>query len=347
MISQNPFVLAVLQLPAWIYRTAVEARLGLYDRWSGLRERAPIPVLSVGNLTVGGTGKTTFVAWLSAWLRERGFRPAILTRGYGGRAGRGPLVVCRGAGPEVPVREAGDEPFLLAQRLPWAVIVAGADRVRSVYQARALGADVAVLDDGFQHLRLERDLDILLLDAQNPFGNYRLLPAGTLREPARGLNRADVIVITRSRAGERFDVLERVIRRYNPRAPVVRAGHRLVGFFDAAGRPQPAPPRAVAFCGIGNPEIFFADLERSGLELAATVRFRDHHPYTARDVERLEALAREHGATLLTTEKDLVRLLAALPPGWSVPLGVARIEAVVHDAEALRAALDCALRGAR
>ena len=202
-LPQNTFAMALLGVPALLYGAAVRLRRRGYTAL-GLARRAAVPVISVGNLTVGGTGKTTIVSWLVRELQDRGWHPAVVSRGYLGRAGRGPLYVSRGQGPLVASDVSGDEPFLLASRLPGAVVVAGSDRVLGSRAAIEAGADVVILDDGFQHMRLARDVDLVLLDAHNPFGNYRLLPAGTLREPVSELRRAHAVIITRSRPDENF-----------------------------------------------------------------------------------------------------------------------------------------------
>jgi tetraacyldisaccharide 4'-kinase len=342
--AQNAFALALLGVPAFVYGAAVRLRNRLYEI-RGVSRRVGIPVISIGNLTVGGTGKTPMVSWLVRHLQERGRRPAVVSRGYKGRAGQGPLLVSTGEGPTVGPEICGDEPYLLARALKGAWVLVGSNRWRCAKKAQELGADCVVLDDGFQHLRLHRDVDLVLLDAHSPFGNYRLLPAGTLREPAKGLARADVILITRSRPDEDFMVLDRVIRRYNLAAPVLRAGHRRAGFVDSRGNPASRPGRAVAFCGIGNPNAFLTDLEAEAIEIAAFTRYRDHHAYTVRDCAALGDLARRHRAILVTTEKDLVRLPTGFLEASADRLAALRIEAVVHNPQRLRQCIDAVLEG--
>lgn len=333
---EHPAVVALLTVPAWIYRGAVQLRNRRYDRPGAVRESA-IPVVSVGNLTVGGTGKTPVVAWLAARLREMKRRPAVVSRGYGGRAGRGPLLVSDGSGPSCSAAECGDEPFLLARFLDDVPIIVGSDRVAGAELARRRGADLVLLDDGFQHRRLGRDLDILLLDAGHPFGNQRLLPAGPLREPLSGLRRADVIVVTRCGAGDSVALIENVVRLHNTRAPLLRAGHRPVGFFDEPGRSVSRPERALAFCGIGNPAGFRTDLETLGVELVDFVSYADHRPYSGEEIEGLRRRAFRLGAVLVTTEKDRARFDPPTREPQDVPLLTLRIEAEIFDAERLLA----------
>jgi tetraacyldisaccharide 4'-kinase len=341
----TPASRALLSLPALLYGATIRVRNRFYER-PGAAHRAPLPVLSVGNLTLGGTGKTPLVAWLANGLLAAGRRPAILSRGYGGRAGRGPLIVSEGGAPLCSPADCGDEPYLLARSLADTLVLAGSDRLVSASKAAEMGANVAILDDGFQHRRLARDLDLVLLDASDPFGNYRLLPAGTLREPISALGRADLVLITRSRAGERFAVIERVVRQHNTAAPILRAGHRPLGYFDSRGAEveRPTVP-VVAFCGIGNPARFRIDLEAEGLELARFEVHRDHHSYTMAELSRLAADARQHRAVLVTTEKDLVRLqTTGLPePLDDPPLLALRIEATVFEPEPLLQAVHRAL----
>jgi tetraacyldisaccharide 4'-kinase len=300
----------LLRALAWAYRRLIRLRNGYYDR-PGRSHRAGVPVLSVGNLTVGGTGKTPMVAWIVRHLLERERRPAVVSRGYGGNSGRGPLLVSRGAGPICSADRSGDEPWLLARELPGAVVVVGSDRRLGTDEARRAGADTVVLDDGFQHRRLARDLDIVLLDAHSPFGNGQLLPAGPLREPLGALARADVVVLTRADADSAHAAAVEAVRRNNPGALLVRAGHRRVGFFGSDGLERHAPDRVVAFCGIGNPESFRADLHAAGCEVLHFLARRDHHRFRGSELGQLRRQAQALDATLLTTEKDLARLGSA------------------------------------
>ncbi len=335
----HPLVALLLGPPAWLYEGVVRLRNKRYDR-EGATVRAEIPVLSVGNLTVGGTGKTPMVAWLVRHLVEMGRRPAVVSRGYGGTAGKGPLVVSRGDGPICEAGQCGDEPHYLAQALREVFVIVGSDRPAGAAQACRLGADVIVLDDGFQHRRLARDLDIVLVDARDPFGGDRLLPAGRLREPISGVGRADLIVITRSDGLESSRDVESIIREHNAASPILRSTHRPLGFFSGAGDPVASPRRAVAFCGIAAPGEFRRDLESADVELAAFVPFRDHHPYTDEELRKLSRTARHENATVVTTEKDAARIgdetVAKELPG----LTCLRIETVMFDPAPLVLAME-------
>lgn len=330
---------------AALYGAAVWARNRRLDR-RGAAARAPVPVISVGNLTVGGTGKTPLVAWLARALLARGVQPAVVSRGYGGRSGRGPWIVGAAGGPPAVAGEFGDEPLLLARLLPGVPVVVGRDRTAGAAAAARAGAAVVILDDGFQHRRLARNLDLVLVDALRPLDRARLLPAGDLREPLGALSRADGVVLTRSRRAESVEALERLVRRHNRQAPILHADHRAVGFVDAAGQTVPAPERAVAFCGIGRPELFRADLERAGIGLERFETRRDHHVWSRAELARLSAWSRERAVPLVTTEKDLVRIAPASLAAMEPPLAL-RIEAEVLDPAALLALLDRLAVGGR
>lgn len=342
--------------PAWVrwllwplellYRAFLAVRALAY-RWRWLPTRhLPAKVISVGNLTVGGTGKTPMVIRLAAWLEQNGLHVAVLTRGYGRREAM-PLVI-NGQGDVTQYKPElmGDEPILMARRLPAATIGIGADRYalgsRILEMETEHPPQVFILDDGFQHQRLERNLDLVLLDATNPFGGGAVLPAGLLREPVAALARADLVLLTRAN-GVDTGAVAASVRRHNPRAPVFQVSTQLAGFFDAATH-RPAEltalqsKRALAFCGIGNPDAFFADLRRWGLDVADTVAFSDHHRYTVDDFKGLVWRADEIGATaLLTTEKDVVNF-TVVPPSLP-PSFYCRIELAIENEGAFFAAV--------
>jgi len=290
-------VLAGLSLP---YAAAVSARNAAFDRGLLPVSRAAVPVVSVGNLTLGGTGKTPLVAWVARSLAALGRRPAVVSRGY--RAAPG---------------GQSDEAAELAILLPAVPHVADRDRVAAAARAVALAADVVVLDDGFQHRRLARDLDIVAVDATDPFGGDRLFPRGLLREPLAGVGRADAIVLTRATAvtaDRRRQIRARLEEACGPRRPPawIEAEHRPLRLRSAGGEIRPLEAvrsgRIVAFAGIGNPAAFRGTLAGLGADLAGFRGFADHHPYSADDLHRLDGWARELRADLvLTTLKDLVK----------------------------------------
>jgi len=259
-------------------------------------------VISVGNLSMGGSGKTPLVAALARLLRQRGERPVILTRGYGRRDKReGVVVVSDGERVLEPVERSGDEPQLLARALPGVPVLVGADRyLAGVFAARHFAATVSILDDGFQHVQVERDIDLLLVSASDL--NDRVAPAGRLREPLEAALLADALLVA---GGE--DDANRVAGALG-RSTAFRVAARY-GSVCRGGRVLSDPPkRVVAFAGIARPERFFDALRALGYEVARELTFADHHWYTARDIGSIQAAARDANAALIiTTEKDAVR----------------------------------------
>lgn len=316
MMSPVTFVLAPL---GSLYGLAMKVRRRLYRTGRFRVHQLGVPVISVGNLTTGGTGKTPLVEWIARELAARGQRVCILTRGYGRRGPNERVIVSDGAKISAEAARAGDEPLLLAERLKGlAAIISDADRVTAASWAiQNLHSDVLVLDDGFQHLRVARDLNILTIDATNPWGNGKLLPAGALRESPAELARADCIVITRADDSNRTAELRRAIAKQTGGRPIFCSRMTMIGLREIQTGPPPISAEKVAgsaiaaFCGVGNPESFFSLLRREGYDLVHTRIFRDHHWYTQDDVDRITREAVAHGAqVLLTTAKDEVKLRA-------------------------------------
>ncbi len=290
-----------------LFGLVARARLWMFRRGMLKRKRLDGVVISVGNLTVGGTGKTPMVIWLASQLAAAGEKVGVLTRGY--RSVELPADL----NPETKTpRRVSDEVMVLESHLGERVpIGVGKDRYESGRELEAKGVRWFVLDDGFQHLRLHRDADVVLVDDLNPFGGGLLLPAGRLREPLTSLRRADVVVITRS---EGDPELERELRRRTD-APIFYAETELVGLTRVSpGKPRPATDsergvKFYAFCGTGNPLAFFRDVERWNLEAAGSARFPDHYRFTQRRVNELEEFAADAGAkAMICTEKDLLNL---------------------------------------
>jgi tetraacyldisaccharide 4'-kinase len=287
-------------------------------------DRLPGLVVSVGGLTVGGAGKTPMTAAVAGWARDRGFRTAVLSRGYGRRGRDRVVTVSDGERVLKGADEAGDEPSMLASMLPGVPVVVAGRRSRAGEEARrAWDTELFVLDDGFQHWALERDLDLVLLDAADPVGNGRLLPRGPLREPVAGLERAHLAVLTRCAVPEEEapEPADALLRRF-PGLARIKSVHVPAGL-HLPGRSLEKPPsslrgrRVAAYCGIAAPGAFRETLAGLGAEVPAFRRFRDHHRYSRRDVKGLLGWFRRSGAELLlTTEKDWVRagpLLAGEP----------------------------------
>ncbi|NLI45589.1 MAG: tetraacyldisaccharide 4'-kinase [Acidobacteria bacterium] len=331
-----PAVLApVLRPAAWLYGLATAWRNRQYEAGTRPTEQLAHPVLAVGNLTVGGTGKTPVVAHLAAELQRRGWRPAILSRGYRRRGERGEAVAVVSDGTIIRLgpEDAGDEPVLLARRLPGVPVLCHRRRGIAGRWAEAnLSVNLFILDDGFQHLALDRDCNLLLLDGAEPLGNGRLLPAGPLREHPRGMRRADLILFTRCAAPA--VALPPDVARHACSVPVFSSDFVPAGLVDGDARAAGALDalrgrRAVAFCGLARPETFFGILESAGIALIARLAFADHQIYDAAARERIAAACRRDTPdVLLTTEKDLVKLP---PEAWPCPLRAVSIAVHVHQ----------------
>lgn len=302
---------------SWLYAALMVARNQLYDRGVLGISRVGCPVISVGNITTGGTGKTPFVEYLLGVLQEMRARTVLLSRGYG-RLTRGTVTVSDGKTVLCGPSEGGDEPVQVARKFPRCPVVVDGDRVRGArFAVREFDPDVIVLDDGFQHRRLHRDLDVVVLDGSRDVFTMPMLPAGNRREPLSSLRRADFIVRNRYRppdtAGPPAD------------RPSADMKYVLLGFRGAeegepggAERFRGAP--VTAFCGVGNPESFRRLLTGAGLNVASFLEFPDHHRYTAGDVGRISREFRANGSEyLVTTEKDAVRMGAAASPAEGLP----------------------------
>jgi tetraacyldisaccharide 4'-kinase len=336
MTSKGAFILAPFGA---LYGAVTHARLALYRSGMLRVQEVAAPVLSVGNITAGGTGKTPLVEWLArAVAIDERKRVCILTRGYGRANERQRVVVSDGTRVLTDAREGGDEPLLLAESLRGvAAVVSDADRVRAARWAIAnLQSEVFILDDGFQHLRIARDLDILTVDATDPFGGGRMLPRGRLREPLNGLKRADLIVVTRAEQAGDIERLRVELERLSGGRPVIfsRTRTRAVRPLSATTASEAVSadslPRPVAaFCAIGNPGAFFAHLRSDGINPAYTRAFPDHHVYSRADAESLTRHAKDAGAQLLlTTAKDAVKLRRLR---FGLPCSVLEIELEFDD----------------
>jgi tetraacyldisaccharide 4'-kinase len=333
-----------------LYGVAMKARRALYDAGRLRVHELGAPVISVGNLTMGGTGKTPLVEWIARELARTGMRVCILTRGYGRQNAATRTIVSDGNEILASAAEAGDEPLLLAEKLKGqAAVISDADRVAAAAWAlKNFQSDVFVLDDGFQHLRVARNLNILTIDATNPWGNGKLLPAGILRESPAELKRADCIVITRADDPNSTESVRREIAAQGNQRPVFCSRMKLRGVRGIqAGQPLAEADEikasgVAAFCGLGNPESFFSLLGRAGYRLAYKEVFRDHYRYDQSDVDHLEREARKHGAQiLLTTAKDDVKLRSF---AFTLPCYVADIAIEIDEEDNLRALIEKVVR---
>jgi len=320
--DRSPFAL-LLEVFSLFYRVGVVLRNDFYDRELFRSVRLPCRVISVGNVTAGGTGKTPIVILLARLLKDSGYRPAVLSRGYGGK-GKAPVnIVSDGASILMSPLEGGDEPVLIARSVPGIPVLTGSNRCLTGRNAiERMGADVLILDDGFQHRRLFRDINIVLLDSDRPWGNGFLLPRGPLREPpTRALRRADIVIRTggmhnrtsgeaagtQVETGDSGAVLLRS-------SPIFRGIHQPCALISLDGGRKMdlqylAGERICAFAGIGVPEQFRKTLESLGAEIVEFLAYPDHHRYDSSDLAFIERTAKEARAEMIvTTEKDEIKL---------------------------------------
>jgi len=290
----------------------------------------PSPVISVGNLTVGGSGKTPMVIAIAEEAKRLSLDVCILSRGYKGRLKEPAVVSCR-TGRLLDAIDCGDEPALMADKLYGVPVVIGKDRYKAgmyALQCFKKKPDIFLLDDGYQHWRLKRDLDILLISGINPFGNRRLFPFGPLREPLEDIKRAHIIVITMADKCKNISMLIDEIRLYAKTSSIYLANHRIksirrymvdehgkANFQDELSPFELKGKRVFAFAGIGNPESFRMSLKDAGMEIAEFITFRDHHLYSVCELKELSDRAKELNLPMITTEKDLIRAEGRLHPG--------------------------------
>lgn len=310
-----------LYAASWGYAAATSARNLAYDRGWLTIHRAPVPVISIGNITTGGTGKTPMSAWLANWFTSAGYRPGLLSRGY--RSLKSSADQANPSTNDAGV-EGNDEKRVLERLCPGVPHLQQRDRVASAAKAVSeFGCNVLLLDDGFQHRRLHRDLDLVLVDSLRPWGYEHLLPRGLLRESLSGLKRADVVVITRAdqcSANERAMLHERLrqIRGNDDCVEIAFAPQRLVDLkWNSQSIDRFAGKKALAFCGIGNPAGFRQTLGSLGIASEQFQQFPDHHHYSTSDLRQLALRAQEMSAEVVfTTQKDLVKINAL---DWSGP----------------------------
>lgn len=337
--SSNLLNVNVLTPVGMLYGLAMAVRNRLYDRGTLRSYSLGAPTISIGNLTTGGTGKTPLVALTSSILAESGEKVCVLTRGYGRAKTSERILVSEGESVLADAVTAGDEPVELARKLLGkAIVVADANRLASAEWAREkFGITVFVLDDGFQHRRVKRDLDIVCIDATNPCGNGRILPAGKLRESFKELRRADAIVITRTNLTGSIDGLVSRLRKRNRKAKLFRARTAIASVISLdnflAGRTSEDGGVDLGsffgFCAVGNPESFRKQLETEGFSLSGLSVFADHHKYTQHDADAIGASARSTGASaLITTAKDAVKLGSL---AFDTPVYVAIAETAIDE----------------
>lgn len=344
----------VLRALSWLYLLIVQARLGLYRRRYFRPSSMGCLAISIGNLTVGGTGKTPVVEMLAKALHQGGRRVAILSRGYKSvpkpmvvrlwekfskrRELFAPRVVSDGTSLLLDSRVAGDEPFMLANNLPGVVVLVDRDRVKSgLYAIREFGADTLILDDGYQYVKMRRAIEIALIDRQAPFGNGFLLPRGTLREPPGNLRRATHIFITKCDESSNAELIAE-IRKNNRTAGIIECTHRpilLRNFITGETLPLSTLRgwKVGTLCGIAMPESFEGALRMLGADIQLSKAYTDHHRYTQREIETfIRRCVRRGVDAIITTEKDAVRIPRILEP--EVPIHYLRVEIqILHGHE--------------
>lgn len=340
-------LLGVLRLMSFIYGLGVQCKLALYRLGILQRHKLPCKVISLGNITVGGTGKTPTAQRLASFIRDMGYRVVILNRGY--RAGwKGQVgVVSDGRKIYMTVTEAGDEAYLLAKSLPGVPVVIGRNRsITGEYAVQHLNAEVIILDDAYQHWQLERDLDIVLIDTLNIFGNNFLLPRGTLREPLTNLKRANAFLLTKvdQSTGHARETIRETLNKFNPEALVVESTHTPRCFIEIEEwykgvRPETVPLEAISgrsvlpFSAIGNPSSFEQTITDLGGVVIDAVRYPDHHDYTMAEMQSIMQRAVDHNVwALITTDKDAVKIPSEfIHSERPLPLYVLSIEVRFHD----------------
>lgn len=307
----------------WLYGAAMRLRAARYAGGHATVYQAPCPVISVGNLTLGGTGKTPVTIFLARALQQRGQRVAVLSRGYRGSLAGQTTVVSTGETPLLSAAQAGDEPVLLASALPGVPVIIGAKRAAAAQLAvEKYGCDALLCDDAFSHLALRRTVDVVLVHGRDGLGNGRCTPAGPLREPPAALQRATVIVLNNT-AGE-DPRTETEVRHAGYRGEILRLRYAGVAWRNLRTGATVDPgmlsdPRVVAFAATARPQQVFKTFADSGMAIARTVAYRDHHTYTGADLAQLAKLAAQDGICYLaTTEKDAVKLPSKPPAGMTV-----------------------------
>jgi len=328
----------------WVYGRIIDLRNLFYDKGWFKSFDLGARTISIGNITAGGTGKTPLVAYAAELLAGNGEKVCILTRGYGREKPRWHVVVSDRNKVLVDHKTGGDEPVELAQKLLGkAIVIADANRVTAA--RRALEAEkitAFVLDDGFQHRRAKRDVNIVCIDATNPFGNGSLLPAGRLREPLKNLSRANAIVITRANLVDDTSNLRSEISKWAPKTTIFECSSKIAVLAEIGPRAVDRKDeeqggqaqKYLAFCGLGNPTNFFRQLESEGFEVVTPKPFPDHHFYKQEEIKKLERRAKAAGAgALITTAKDAVKLSGLK---FELPCLIAEVKLVFDDPDGFR-----------
>lgn len=326
-----------LHLASKVYSAGVRARAWAYRQGVFRRISVDAPLVSIGNVTVGGTGKTPLTIYLAQRLCEQGRKPAIVSRGYL-KEGRGLVVVSDGRRILAGRRQAGDEPYMMARALPEVPVIVGPNRsLAATVACGRFGPDIVLMDDGFQHLKVQRDLDVVVIDASDPFGNGMTIPRGILREPPNHLRRADLLVLTRTDQTDALDTLRAHLTELNPKAPIVESVHEPTALMHYQGHVDLGlgtlqAARIVALSSIGNPKAFQRTLRSLGAEIVDAWNLPNHHIYRRAALGDLIDRARHLRVdAIVTTEKDMVRF----PPGFAfnIPMWILGVTLRISSGE--------------
>ncbi len=334
----NPILSLTLLILSWIYGFGHFLRLTFYKTGILKTKSLPVPVISIGNIAAGGTGKTPTVIMIAELLKGMGKKVAVLSRGYKGEAEGEINVVSDGNEIFMNPLQSGDEPYMMAARLKGIPVITGSDRYKTgKYAIEKFGAEVILLDDGYQHVQLDRNFNILLLDSNSPFGNGYLLPRGTLREPVSYINRADMVIFTKVRSQKpeaRSQKINSLITQQN-RNTICKSIYVSAGCIDINANKDISldgvkGKKGFAFCGIASPESFKNSLKEAGIDIRGFVSFEDHYQFSRDDIDSLISKAKETGSEILiTTEKDEVRLKGFEP--ISFPIWILKIRMEIFE----------------
>lgn len=324
-----------------LYRLIISLRNRLYDHKIFSEKKLACPVISVGNITVGGTGKTPCVIWLTRMLQEEGFRPAVLSRGYGGKSAAPVNIVSDGENILLSAAEAGDEPYLIARSLPGIPVITGPQRILTGNKAiENFGSDILICDDAFQHRRIFRDINLALLDSEKPWGNGYLLPRGELREPVTALRRADAFLLTRADEVKKISAIPGKLAQAE-NIPVFLSTHKIVDIVCGNGGKHLSlaelkDKKVCAFAGIARPDSFQSAIKQAGAKLVSFDIFSDHHRYSPEELKKIRNnFLRNNADLLITTEKDGMRLTEF--PEFLAGIYLLRVKlAIIPDENALK-----------
>ncbi|HLF85616.1 MAG TPA: tetraacyldisaccharide 4'-kinase [Nitrospiria bacterium] len=333
-------LLLPLTLASYIFLGLIEARRFSYRIGLLKSNRLNCKVISIGNLTVGGTGKTPFVIFLAERLKQMGRSVAVITRGYKAGSKEPISLVSDKERVLLAPSDAGDEAYLVASRLKGVPVIIGKDRhLAGEYALRSFQVDTIILDDGFQYLSLEKDVEILLVDSTDPAGNGYMLPRGILREPFSGLSRSNAIILTRADQADRLDSVVGDIKRYSDSIGIYYSRFKPVGLKEIRSGAEEGighitGKRLLLFSGIGNPRSFSQMIGRLGGEVVREMIFPDHHNYMIRELEQIELFASRNKIDIIvTTEKDGVKI-AETPFGY-LPIWALRVDLILEDQDKL------------